>query len=206
MPRAASEEAVALLSLGGIDDRVEPWAALVMLRNNSLNQRRGPGSTRSGEALTFFPARLPPVWPGRFATAAPVIRIEQSSEGVKAVFLAAGSHHTLAADYLICAVPFSVQKGIEVAPPFSPGKRRAIEQLPYLSGSKIFLQSRTRFWARRRPERLRHHRPPHQPGMGCDLPAARHARHSPGLPHQRSLPPGDRRWPNASGWNSPWSR
>ena len=145
--QGASEEAVALLSLGGIDDRVEPWAALVMLRNNSLNQARTRFyKIRGGTDLLprAFATRLA----GKVRYGAPVIRIEQSSEGVKAVFLAAGSHHTLAADYLICAVPFSVQKGIEVAPPFSPGKRRAIEQLPYLSGSKIFLQSRTRFWAR----------------------------------------------------------
>jgi monoamine oxidase len=47
---------------------------------------------------------------------------------------------------LICAVPFSVQKDIEVSPAFSIEKQRAIEQLPYLSASKIFLQSKKRFW------------------------------------------------------------
>jgi monoamine oxidase len=49
-------------------------------------------------------------------------------------------------DYLVCAVPFSVQKNIEVAPAFSVEKQRAIEQLPYLSASKIFLQSKQRVW------------------------------------------------------------
>jgi monoamine oxidase len=39
-----------------------------------------------------------------------------------------------------------VQQNIEVAPPFSPEKQTAIEQLPYLSASKIFLQSKKRFW------------------------------------------------------------
>jgi monoamine oxidase len=57
-----------------------------------------------------------------------------------------GAYHTLAGDYVICAVPFSVQKNIEVAPPFSVEKQEAIEQLPYLSVSKIFLQSKRRFW------------------------------------------------------------
>ena len=42
--------------------------------------------------------------------------------------------------------PFGVQKNIEVAPAFSVEKQTAIEQLPYRSGSKIFLQSKKRFW------------------------------------------------------------
>jgi monoamine oxidase len=78
--------------------------------------------------------------------AAPVVRIEQNAQGVKVFFLHAGVYHTLAGDYLICAVPFTVQKNIEVAPAFSVEKQRAIEQLPYLSTSKIFLQSKKRFW------------------------------------------------------------
>jgi monoamine oxidase len=40
-----------------------------------------------------------------------------------------------------------VQKNIEVTPPFSVEKQKAIEQLSYMSVSKIFLQSRKRFWA-----------------------------------------------------------
>ena len=78
--------------------------------------------------------------------ASPVVRIEQDAQGVKAVFLQAGAYHTLTGDYLICAVPFTVQKNIEVSPAFSVEKQRAIEQLPYLSASKIFLQSKKRFW------------------------------------------------------------
>jgi monoamine oxidase len=46
-------------------------------------------------------------------------------------------------------VPFTVQRDIEVSPPFSVEKQRAIEQLPYLSAAKIFLQSKQRFWIAR---------------------------------------------------------
>src|SRR5215204_6441595 len=38
--RGASSEAIALLSLGGIDDRLETWSTLFMLRNQVLNQKR----------------------------------------------------------------------------------------------------------------------------------------------------------------------
>jgi len=64
----------------------------------------------------------------------------------EAVFLQANSPHTITADYLIGAVPFTVQRNIEVSPAFSVEKQTAIEQLPYHSVSKIFLQSRKRFW------------------------------------------------------------
>ena len=145
--RGASEEAVALMSLGGINDRLETWSALFMLRNQGLNQKfTRHFRIRGGTDLLpkAFAARLS----SRIQYGTPVVRIEHSASGVKAIFLRGGSHQEITGDYLICAVPFSVQKKIEIAPAFSTDKQRAIEQLPYLSASKIFLQARTRFWTR----------------------------------------------------------
>jgi monoamine oxidase len=147
--RGASAEAIALLSLGGIDDRIETWSTLFMLRNQALNQKLADYfRIRGGSDLLpkAFAVRLSE----KIQYAAPVVRIEQRAQDVKAVFLHAGAYHTLTANHLICAVPFTVQKNIEVTPPFSVEKQRAIEQLPYLSVSKIFLQSRRRFWADKR--------------------------------------------------------
>ena len=147
--RGASSGAVALLSLGGIDDRFETWAALFMLRNHALNQKfKQYYKIRGGTDL------LPKAFASQLADkihyAAPVVKIEQDTQGVTARFRQAGSYHALTGDYLICAVPFSVQKNIEVAPAFSVEKQRAIDELPYLSASKIFLLSRRRFWADKR--------------------------------------------------------
>lgn len=61
-------------------------------------------------------------------------------------FLQADTNRTLAADYLICAIPFSVLRHIEVSPPFSPGKQKAIRELPYSSHARVSMQSRKRFW------------------------------------------------------------
>ena len=143
--RGASSEAAALLSLGGVDDRAETWSTLFMLRNQAINRKLDQYyKIRGGNDL------LPKAFAARLAEkihyAAPVVRIEQSAQGVKAIFLRADAYHTLTGDYLVCAVPFTVQKNIEVSPAFSVEKQRAIEQLPYLSASKIFLQSRKRFW------------------------------------------------------------
>jgi monoamine oxidase len=143
--RGASSEAIALLSLGGIDDRVETWSALFMLRNQALNQKRTRYyKIRGGTDLLpkAFAVRLA----DRIRYGSPVVRIEQNARGVKAVFLRAGAYCTLSGDHLICAVPFTVQRRIEAIPAFSPEKQRAIEQLPYLSVSKVFLQMKRRFW------------------------------------------------------------
>jgi monoamine oxidase len=147
--RGASSEAVALLSLGGVDDRVETWSALFMLRNHALNRKLNRYyKIRGGTDL--LPKAFAAALSEKVHYAASVVRIEQSAEGVRAIFLRAGAYHTLAGDYLVCAVPFTTQKDIEVAPSFSVEKQRAMEQLPYLSASKVFLQSRNRFWANKR--------------------------------------------------------
>ena len=141
----ASPEAIALLSLGGIDDRADTRSTLLMFRNLGLNRKLTHYyKIRGGNDLLpkAFAVRLSE----KIQYAAPVVRIEQSTQAVKAVFVHAGTSHTLTGDYLICAIPFSVQKNIEVAPTFSVEKQRAIEQLPYLSASKICLQSKRRFW------------------------------------------------------------
>ena len=143
--RGASSEAIALLSLGGIDDRVETWSTLFMLRNQALNrERKEYYKIKGGNDL------LPKAFATRLSNKvqynAQVVRIEQNSEQVRVIFDQSGQHHALTADYLICAVPFSVQRNIESSPAMSIEKQRAIEQLSYLSGSKIFLQSKKRFW------------------------------------------------------------
>ncbi len=143
--RGASSGAIELLSVGGTDDRLEPRAALLMLRNYALNQKlKQYHKIRGGTDL------LPKAFASRLSEkiqyASPVVKIEQHAWGATARFLQEGSYHALTGDYLICTVPFSVQKNIEVAPAFSVDKQKAIDQLPYLSASRIFLRSKQRFW------------------------------------------------------------
>src|SRR5262245_42544712 len=129
--RGASEEAIALLSVGGIDDRIEPWSALFMLRNQALNLKRDYYyKIRGGTDLlpNAFATRLS----DKIRYGSPVVRIERGAHKVSAIFQRAGVYQTAIGDYLICAVPFSVQRDIEVSTPFSVEKQRAIEQLPYL--------------------------------------------------------------------------
>jgi monoamine oxidase len=76
----------------------------------------------------------------------PVVRIEQDSEKVRAIAVQSGTYHTFEADRLICTVPFPVLRRVEVQPPFSEAKRKAIAELQYDTITRVVLQCRTRFW------------------------------------------------------------
>ena len=49
-------------------------------------------------------------------------------------------------DFLLCTLPFPVLNRLEVAPPFSPAKERAIRELNYDSSTKVLAITTQRFW------------------------------------------------------------
>jgi monoamine oxidase len=83
----------------------------------------------------------------RIRFGAEAVRIEQSGEGVTVHWRGPAGRGKMQGDYLILTVPFPVlATTVEVDPPFSPGKRRAIQNLHYIASAKVFLQVRERFW------------------------------------------------------------
>ncbi len=76
----------------------------------------------------------------------PVVRIEQDSGRVRAIVVQSGTHHTFEADHLICTVPFPALRSVEVRPPFSELRRKAIAELQYDPITRVILQCRSRFW------------------------------------------------------------
>ena len=78
-----------------------------------------------------------------------VVRIERGRDtALRVLWREGGDPQSLSADRVVVAVPFSLLRRIEVVPPFSEEKTRAIHELSYGSSTKVFLQTRTRFWAR----------------------------------------------------------
>jgi monoamine oxidase len=146
--RGASHDAAELLGLGGIGglgDGVRSVSALVLLREAAQRaQMKQAYTIRGGSDLLprAFAERLS----DRILYGAPVVRIEHAAGQVRIVYLQAGARTSLAADRLVCAIPFSVLKRIEISPAFSADKQRAIEQLPYTSVARVFLQTRRKFW------------------------------------------------------------
>jgi monoamine oxidase len=81
---------------------------------------------------------------------APVSKVEQDSTGARVTFARGGKEETVAADYVVCAIPFAVLKRVEFRPALSEKKRRVRDQLSYDFASRAFLQTRSPFWERSR--------------------------------------------------------
>jgi monoamine oxidase len=75
----------------------------------------------------------------------PVVRIEQDATQARVVFLKAGQRQTLNADKVLCTIPFSVLRNVEL-PALSERKRDIIKNTRYDAVSRVYLQTRNRFW------------------------------------------------------------
>ena len=151
--QGAASGAVALLRLGYLDltgDGIESYSALRMLRDLAQRENeRQRYSVRGGNDL------LPKAFASRMAARirynAPVVRIEPGERSASVVITHANEYEKLKADHVVCSVPFSVLRQIEISPPLSEPKRHAIEQLPYTSVARVYLQSKRRIWVDENP-------------------------------------------------------
>jgi monoamine oxidase len=75
-----------------------------------------------------------------------VSRIEQNETSVTVTYTNRDGLQTITADRVICTLPFSVLKDIEVSPSFSDEKQRAINDLKYTPVTRTYLQFRSRPW------------------------------------------------------------
>ena len=151
--RGASQGAVALLRVGFLDlvgDGIDSYSALLMLRRFAL---------RRTEALRFsimggadrLPRAFATTLAARIRYQSPVVRIEPGETSASVVIGRDGQHQRLTADHIVCTIPFSVLKSIDVSPSFSPQKARAVDQLPYTSSTRVYLQFRRKAWTSERP-------------------------------------------------------
>ena len=146
--QGASSGAIILLTIGwwGLwGDGPATVSALAVLRDKA-HEFEGNEWYRIKGGNDLLPKAIAQGLSDKIRYGAPVVRIEQNDEGVRVVFLQSGTHHTLEANYLICAIPFSVLRGLEISPSFSPGKQKAIDELPYFSVARVSMQCRKRFW------------------------------------------------------------
>ncbi len=76
----------------------------------------------------------------------PVVRIEQDANSVRAVFLHGSTPQTITADRLLCTIPFSVLRQVELPASLSQVKRDIISNQRYDAVSRVYLQAKKRFW------------------------------------------------------------
>jgi monoamine oxidase len=146
--RGASPGAVSLLRMGFPDllgDGADAVSALDLLREAAQRAAAKQAFTVRGGS-DRLPLALAARLTDRIQYGSPVVRIEQDATVVRAIVKTGGTHRTFSADYLICTVPFPVLRSVEIVPPLPAEKRRAIAELQLTSVSRVFLQTRTRFW------------------------------------------------------------
>ncbi len=97
------------------------------------------GNDRLPEALA---ARLG----DRIQLGAAVQAIENGVDSVSVVYTQGGKTRRVAADQVVCTLPFSILRDIPVTPGFSADKQRVIDELYMMPASRACLSTRTRFW------------------------------------------------------------
>jgi len=76
----------------------------------------------------------------------PVVKINQDQNNVRVTFVHQGKQETISGDQLLCAVPFSLLRNIELPANFPTNKRKAINEVRYDAVSRVYLQAKKRSW------------------------------------------------------------
>ena len=82
---------------------------------------------------------------GKIQYGAAVVKIDQDVSQARVVFLKDGRQQTVTAESVICTIPFSVLRNIE-SPGLSARKKEIIKSINYDAVSRVYLQTRNRFW------------------------------------------------------------
>lgn len=137
--QGASPAVIELLNLGASED------ASALQRLRALTWRGGATWSKIAGGNDRLPKEFARRLADRIRFGAAVQRIRHDEDGVTVTYRHGDAAHELRADHAICTIPFSVLRRIDVAP-LSVAKRRAIAELKYPGVTKVFVQTRTRFW------------------------------------------------------------
>ena len=82
----------------------------------------------------------------RIRFGAEVVSIKNDHNSVEVIVTIAGKQESLSADRIVCTIPFSVLKNIDISPSFSASKKKVIAGLDYIPTTRVFLEVKKRFW------------------------------------------------------------
>lgn len=83
---------------------------------------------------------------GRVLYERPVVAIQQSDTAVEVVMEAGGARDVVRGDYVVVTPPPAVLRTIEFVPALSSVRARAIREIAGTDVTRVFLQTRSRFW------------------------------------------------------------
>ena len=136
-----SGEAIKLLTLGAFPTAISPLMLSRVLAHydrNSLSIIEG-GNDR-------LPKAIAEQLRGNVLLNTPIRAVKRFPDRVEVTVKSKGQMATLAADALICTIPYSVLKDVTFDPPLSPEKERIVAEMQYIKASKVAFRTRSRFW------------------------------------------------------------
>ncbi|MEM7704048.1 MAG: NAD(P)/FAD-dependent oxidoreductase [Pseudomonadota bacterium] len=149
--QGASPAAISILRLETFDlfgKGIENLSALSHLRDWAAYALEEPGGVFG--VVPGGTDRLPEAFASRLADrieyGVEALRLEQDADGVRVHCRRGGQNEVLTADRLVCTLPFTVLRHLDVAPALSAEKARAIRTLTYSSITRVFIQVKRRFW------------------------------------------------------------
>ncbi|MBK8255477.1 MAG: FAD-dependent oxidoreductase [Polyangiaceae bacterium] len=117
--------------------------------SNILLERKLDGGGRIAGGADTLPRGLASKLGDRIQYKAVVKRIEQDARGATAVFTKNGQLTRIAADRIVCTLPYTVLRGVEVAPAFSATKLTIINQLKMTHVARVWAQVAKKIWVER---------------------------------------------------------
>lgn len=93
-----------------------------------------------------IPAKLAEALGERVLYNRPVTRILHDEDSVTVEFMNNGTLETLSANHLVCAIPFTTLRKVEISPAFPADKMQTINELFYMNSSRANFQTKSRFW------------------------------------------------------------
>ena len=157
-PGRISRRGTGCSSFPSISRKNDRLSALWWLRDTALAQgEKTRYKIRGGNDL--LPAAFARELAGRIHYGAAVRGIAQDGARCRVAFVQSGIERNLAADFIVCALPFSTLRRVPITPRLASVKHKAIAELPYDQVTRLYLQVRERFWEKWGNERIRHHRP-----------------------------------------------
>ncbi|HEV8416267.1 MAG TPA: FAD-dependent oxidoreductase [Bryobacteraceae bacterium] len=145
--RGASSDEIAMLQIAysdSWDNGTAPDSALCLLRDEAIARKGASFRIRGGNDQ--LPQALARSLGARVHYRTTLEHIRQNNRRVSLTVNTSGRRSQVTADYMICAIPFTVLRSIDVSPAFSEGKQRAIRELAYNSVTRVYVQSPTRTW------------------------------------------------------------
>src|SRR6266850_318915 len=141
--RGLSEAAVNLLTLGAFPQTI---SALTLFRVLATYDRTRLRKIRGGNDL--LPRAMAVRLRSPIAYGCIVQSIRQEARQIEVSVESSTGQHQIAADAVICTIPFSVLANIEIVPALSSAKQSILAQMRYTSATKVAFMTRKRPWER----------------------------------------------------------